>query len=164
MAEPGLNRLLRYLRLFVRLSRPQALVGGVLLFALGASIAHYLRYPVTLRSYALGQALVLLIQLMAQYLREYYDAPDDLLDDRRTFLTAGSGALGSGGLPRRTALYAAAACLTLAATLASVLLIHERVSLAAWLILLLGTGTAYFCSAPPLRLATSDTPEAACAR
>lgn len=155
MAEPGLNCLLRDLRLFLRLSRPHFLIGGVLLFALGASIAHYLRYPISLRVYVLGQGMVLLIQLMAQYLNEYYDAPDDLENAQRSFLTGGSGALGPDGLPRRTALYAAAGCLTLAATLGSILLVHERISLTSWLILLLSLGMAYFYSAPPLRLVSS---------
>ncbi len=155
MAEAGVNRWLRWLWLFLRLSRPHFLIGGILLFALGASVAHYLRYPISPRLYLLGQALVLLTQLMAQYLNEYYDAADDLANAQRSFLTGGSGALGPEALPRRTALYAAAACLTAAATLASVLLLHERVSLAAWFILLIGVCTAYFYSAPPLRLVTS---------
>lgn len=155
MAEVGRNRWLRWLRLFLRLSRPHFLIGGILLFALGASIAHYLHYPISGRVYALGQALVSLIQLVAQYLNEYFDAPDDLTNVRRSFLTGGSGTLGPEALPRRTALYAAAACLTAAATLASVLLLRERVSLAAWFILLIGVCSAYFYSAPPLRLVTS---------
>lgn len=125
------------------------------MFGLGASIAHYLHYPISGRVYALGLAMVCLIQLMAQYLHEYYDTPDDVANAQRSFLTGASGALGPGGLARRTALYAAAACLTAAATLASVLLVHESVSLAAWLILLLGFLAAYFYSAPPLRLAAS---------
>ncbi|MEW6567900.1 MAG: prenyltransferase [Chloroflexota bacterium] len=155
MAERGLSRQLRWARLFIRLSRPHFLLGGALLYGLGAAIAHYLHYPLDGRLYALGQAMVSLIQLMAHYLNEYYDASDDLVNPQRNFLTGGSGALGPEGLPRRTALYAAIVCVTAAATVASVLLVHESVSLATWLLLVLSFLLAYFYGAPPVRLITS---------
>lgn len=155
MAERQVGPALRWAWLLLRLGRPHLLLGGALLFGLGASIAHYLRYPISGPVYALGQGMVSLIQLMAQYLHAYYDAPDDLASAQRSCPTGANGALGPGGLGRRTALYAAAACLTGTATLASILLGQQRVSLAAWLILLLGFLGAYYYSAPPLRLATS---------
>jgi len=93
--------------LFLRLSRPLFLIGGFLLYALGAGIARYLGYPIHWGIYLVGQVWVTLLQLSTQFLNEYYDAPADEDNFNRTPLTGGSGALGEGRLPRRVALLAA---------------------------------------------------------
>lgn len=143
------------LRLFIRLSRPLFLGGGILLFGLGASIAGYLGRPIDPARYLVGQLLVTSIQLMAQYLNEYFDAPADEHNPNRTFLTGGSGALGTDGLPRSVALYAAAISLALATTVATAALVTGTLPTAVWPILLLAVLGAFFFSAPPLRLVSS---------
>jgi 1,4-dihydroxy-2-naphthoate octaprenyltransferase len=146
---------LRQIGLFIRLSRPHFLLGGFLLYALGASIAAYLGTSVDTGHYLLGQGIVTSIQLMTHYLNEYYDAPVDNENASRTPFSGGSGALGSEGLPRRTALYAGIAALTLGATFTGLLLVRETTPVLAWLILFLAFIGAYTYSAPPFKLIRS---------
>jgi 1,4-dihydroxy-2-naphthoate octaprenyltransferase len=142
----------RQLWLFLLLSRPHFLLGGLALFALGAVMARYLGHRVDAGLYVFGQALVTSGQLMTQYLNEYYDAPLDSQNQRRTWLSGGSGAIGPGLLSRRTALYAAIVCLAFMAILSSGWLIRGTVPLLAWLLFVLLLVGAYSYSAPPLRL------------
>jgi len=146
---------LRQIGLFFRLSRPLFLLGGFLLNGLGGAILLYLHRPLDLRLYLIGQALVTALQLMGQYLNEYHDTASDADNPSRTPLTGGSGALGAGGLPRKTALYAAIVSLTVAATLASLLLVQALAPPLAWVTLVLAFLGAFFYSVPPVRLAVS---------
>ena len=109
----------RDFRLFVRLTRPHFLLGGVLLYGLGAAIAHYQGYSIDPGLYFLGQLLVTLLQLMTHYLNEYHDAAGDQQNQSRTLLSGGSGVIGPGGLPAKVALYSAVISAGLAATIAS---------------------------------------------
>lgn len=142
----------RQLWLFIVLTRPHFLIGGLAVYALGAAIARYLGHAVQAETYLFGQALVTSGQLMTQYLNEYFDAPLDIQNERRTWLSGGSGAVGPGLLSRRTALYAAIVCMAFIAILASVGLIRGTAPLLAWLLFILLLLGAYFYSAPPLRL------------
>ena len=146
---------LRQLGLFFRLSRPLFLLGGVLLFALGAAITGFLGRPVDPGLYLVGQILVTLIQLMTHYVNEYFDSDADQENTSRTWLTGGSGALGPDGLPKRVALYAAAIALALAAVIATASLVTSSFPLLAWAVLLLASFGAFFYSAPPLRFLSS---------
>src|SRR3989304_8769493 len=152
MGGKGLKAAFRWVALFLRLSRPHFLLGGFLLYGLGGAVAHYLGLSVDLGLYANGRALVTTMQWMTPFLNEYYDAPVDQSNPNRSLLTGGSGALGPTGLPRTTALFAAIGCLTLAASLASLLLVQGRGSLLAWILLLLGFLGALSYNAPPLSL------------
>ncbi|TFH35071.1 MAG: prenyltransferase [Anaerolineales bacterium] len=145
----------RDMLLFIRLSRPHFLLGGFILYALGVSIASYLGHSIDTGLYLMGQGIITCIQLMTHYLNEYYDAPADNQNPGRTPFSGGSGALGPEGLPRRTALYAGIAALTLAATLVGLLLVRGSTSLLAWLFLLFVFCGAYAYSAPPFQLSHS---------
>ena len=147
--------------LFLKLSRPHFLLGGFLLYGLGASIASYLGRPIDLGLYALGQALVTAVQLMTHYLNEYFDSPADRDNSNRTPLSGGSGALEPDGLPRKVALYAGILSLALAATIGSAALVSGAMPALAWIILILIFLGAYFYSAPPLRLVSSGYGEIA---
>lgn len=149
---------------FVRLSRPHFLLGGILLYGLGAAIAAYLGNPIDVGAYLLGQAVVTAIQLGAQYLNEYYDINSDLLNQSRTLFSGGSGALGGeDGLHRAVALYAGIGCLTFAATVASILMASIGLSLAAGAILVLAAILSIGYSVPPVRLVTTGYGEIAAA-
>jgi 1,4-dihydroxy-2-naphthoate octaprenyltransferase len=143
------------LLLFLRLSRPFFLLGGFLLYGLGAAIASYLGRPIDGAIYAIGQALVTSLQLMTHYLNEYFDVGVDRVNPERTFFTGGSGILGEHGLPPRVALYAAAGCLLIAAGLASFLISSGRGAAVALLVLIVSALTAFFYSSPPLRLVST---------
>jgi 1,4-dihydroxy-2-naphthoate octaprenyltransferase len=139
-------------RLFIQLTRPLFLVGVALMFALGVGIARYLGVVVSWKAYFLGQAWVSLLQLSAQYLNEYYNAPADQANPNRTLLTGGSGALGPDKLPRRTALMAAMTCLAVLASLTVLMIANLNLPLTAYLIMLLAFLGAFFFSTPPVRL------------
>jgi 1,4-dihydroxy-2-naphthoate octaprenyltransferase len=139
----------------VRLSRPHFLLGGFLLFGLGASIANYLGHPIRISLYLIGQLLVTSIQLTTQYLNEYFDGPADAHNANRTLMSGGSGMLGENGLPRSVPLYAAVVTLTITATGCSLLLLQGSAPLLAWLLLALGFLGAFLYNAPPARLIES---------
>lgn len=141
--------------LFLRLSRPFFLLGGFLLYGLGAAILIFLDIPIDPELYVLGQLTVTFIQLMTHYLNEYFDADADRANDIRTPITGGSGVLGPGGLPYRIALYAAAFSLAIAATIAILMLINGSVPVLAWMILMLIFLGAFLYNIPPIKLITS---------
>src|SRR5689334_1274472 len=103
--------------IFIRLTRPIFLLGGIIMYALGVGIAHYLGTNLDWTAYFLGQGCVTMLQLSAQYLNEYFDRHVDADNPNRTMFSGGSGAGSDPALPQRTALLAAATCLTVGAVL-----------------------------------------------
>lgn len=140
---------------FLRLSRPFFLLGGIVLYALGAFIARYEGQPIDWRRYLLGQLLVTGLQLMTHYFNEFWDVEVDRLNRARTFFSGGSGILPSGVLSRETALAAALICLALSGILGIVLATQYRLAPLVWIILALAFAGTIFYSAPPLALASS---------
>jgi 1,4-dihydroxy-2-naphthoate polyprenyltransferase len=147
--------------LFIRLTRPYFLLGAILLYALGAGISHYLGTTLNLGLFWIGLIWALLLQLSAHYLNEYYDAPFDLDNENRTPFSGGSGALGPGKLPRRTALIAALTTLTFLASLTVLLLAQWRIPLLSIFIMGLAFLGAFFYSVPPVSLDRSGYGELA---
>jgi 1,4-dihydroxy-2-naphthoate octaprenyltransferase len=145
----------REVMIFIRLSRPLFLLGGALLFGLGASIASFLGKPIDATLYLFGQGMVTGLQLMAHFLHAYYQPRKDQVNEQQTPISGRSGVLGPHGLPRQTVLYASIASLLLTGTLVSISVAGGRIPLAAWLILILGFLGAFFYSIPPVRLMTS---------
>ncbi len=132
------------MRSLIRFSRPLLLLGGVLLYALGAGIARYLGETLDWQIYLLGQAWVILVQLGAHFLAAYYDL----------VVNEGSPQAGSRS-PRPVVLTLAAASLTAAASLSVLLINFARPSPQTLLILVLAALGAVFYSVPPVRLAAS---------
>jgi 1,4-dihydroxy-2-naphthoate octaprenyltransferase len=145
----------RKLLAFLYLSRPLFLLGGVLLYALGALIARYQGSAIDLGLYWSGQLSITALQLMTHYLNDYWDVEADRLNHSRTPFSGGSGVLVRGELPRKTAFTAAMVCLAVAATMASRLIFTYAVPPSVWIILLLGFVGAYFYSSPPLTLSST---------
>lgn len=143
------------LRLFVQLSRPIFLVGVAILYALGVGIAHYLGAQIDWVAYILGQIWVSLLQLSTHYLNEYFNARADAHNPNRTWLTGGSGALGEGKLPRRTALLAAYTCLAILASLTVIMASKGYLSVTVSLIMAIAFFGALSYSTPPFNLEAS---------
>ena len=145
----------RQIRLIILLSRPVFLLGGALFYALGAGIARYLGTPIDWGLYFLGQAYVTTMQLSAQYLNEYFDAPADQENPNRTPFSGGSGAVGEGKLSQETVMWAALTTLTILASLTVVML--NVTSLSPLLVTIVGLAFlgSFFYSAPPVKLANS---------
>ena len=142
-----------------RLSRPIFLAGGVVLYALGAGIAHAQGASSPLTVYALGQLYVTSLQLMTHYLNEYCDVEADRLNQSRTAFSGGSGVLTSGQLSPQTALTAATACLACSVVLAIGLAVQGGTTLVTCLLMVGMFLGAYFYSSPPLRLASTGVGE-----
>lgn len=145
----------RQIRLIILLSRPVFLLGGALIYALGAGIARYLGAPIDWELYFLGQAYVTMMQLSAQYLNEYFDAPADQDNPNRTPFSGGSGAVGEGKLSQETVMWAALTALTILASLTVVMLNVTSVSPLLVTIVGLAFLGSFFYSAPPVKLANS---------
>ena len=139
----------------LRLSRPHFLLGGIVLYALGAFIARYEGAVIDWRRYTLGQLLVTGLQLMTHYLNEYWDMEVDQLNKSRTLFSGGSGVLSGGELPREIALSAAFVCMAVNSASAIALVFQYRAGPAAWAIMLLALLGALFYSSPPLKLAST---------
>ncbi|MBI4731103.1 MAG: prenyltransferase [Chloroflexi bacterium] len=138
---------------FIRLTRFVFLLGGFLLYALGAASAARMGAHINLAAYLIGQVVVTAIQLMAQYLNEYYDIEVDRLSaGSRTWFSGGSGILAAGGVPLSTVRTAARIC-GLVALLSGIL----AAILSPWTIpiILLSFLGAWFYSSPPLSLMSS---------
>lgn len=146
---------------FIRLARPHFLLGGVLLYALGAVVARYQGYPIDFRVYGVGQLFVTALQLMTQFLNEYWDVDADRLNTSRTPFSGGSGMLGPEGFKRETAFTAAVACLALATGAGAWLVIQTPITPAALAIMLLAFLGTYFYSSPPITLVSTGFGEAA---
>jgi 1,4-dihydroxy-2-naphthoate octaprenyltransferase len=141
------------LRLFFRLSRPLFLLGGILVYALGAGIADYLGIPIDWGLYFLGQAFVTTLQLCGQYLNEFFNAPVDTENTYRTSFTGGGGAVGPGKLSRNTVLLAALTALTILASLTVILIARAPISPLLIVLMILAFAGALFYSMPPVQLA-----------
>lgn len=135
---------------FLRLTRPFFLLGGALLFALGATFGDG---SLTWERYALGQAMVTAIQLTAHYANEYFDLEADrLVGARRTWFSGGSGVLAAGELAPDVAHRAALATTGISmATIAAVATVDGWAAAAG----AVGLAGAWGYSAPPLRLVST---------
>ncbi len=146
---------MKNISLIIRLSRPFFLLGGVLVYGLGAGIARYLGGNIDWGIYILGQAWVTIGQLSAHYLNEYYDAPEDAENPNRTPFSGGSGAVGPDKIPQSTVLILAMACLAIVASITVLLLRQANLSPEIMLIMLLIFLGAFFYSVPPVKLESS---------
>jgi 1,4-dihydroxy-2-naphthoate polyprenyltransferase len=135
---------------FVRLGRPQFLVGGFVLYGLGAALAVTGGAPFDRGRYLWGQVVVTLTQLMTHYANDYFDLDADRANLTPTRWSGGSRILPDGALAPAVALRAARVLLVVAAV-AAVMLARRAgggaLGLAAAMLAL-----AWGYSAPPLRL------------
>jgi len=135
---------------FVRLGRPLFLVGGFVLYGLGAALAALAGHALDLHRYALGQAVVTAFQLMTHYANDYFDYDADRANTTPTAWSGGSRVLVAGELPRATALIASLVLAALGVGVAVVLALGAGALVWPTTAAMLVLSWAY--SAPPLRL------------
>src|SRR6185312_13522547 len=92
---------------FVKLGRPQFLVGGFVLYGLGASLAAAGGAPLDGWRYGWGQLCVTATQLMTHYANDYFDLEADRANRTPTRWSGGSRVLPDGALRPGVALAAA---------------------------------------------------------
>jgi 1,4-dihydroxy-2-naphthoate octaprenyltransferase len=142
---------------FLVLARAHFLAGGIVMYALGASVARADGAPLDVMRLLWGQLGVSAIQLLTHFVNEYHDAGRDALVTTRTLFSGGSGVLPARQLERQAAVWGATACALLA--LAVTLTVGWPATLVYAAALCLGYGY----SAPPLRLMTRGWGELAAA-
>jgi 1,4-dihydroxy-2-naphthoate octaprenyltransferase len=147
----------RYLRLFLKLSRPLFILIASLLYLLGAGISHYLNGYVDWLPLLLGWVLVLMILLASTYLNEYFEV-EKVRETYPWWLTpfsGASGAIGKDKLSRQVALWAGLTCLTAASSLTVLLFqFHRLNSLTIFILGFIFIFEMLF-AIPPLRLVSS---------
>lgn len=124
-----------------------------MLYALGAAAATRMGATINWTVYLLGQIVVTFIQLMAQYLNEYYDLEvDSRAANNRTWFSGGSGILPAGAISPSVVLAAARIC-AVAAILTGIL----ASIIAPWMIpiVVFSFLGSWFYSAPPISLMSS---------
>ena len=141
---------MRRLIAFVRLGRPQFLVGGFVLYGLGGALAVAGGAAFDPWRYLWGQLVVTATQLMTHYANDYFDLEADRANRTPTRWSGGSRVLTDGALAPVVALRAAQALLLVAAGAAVVL--ARRVGVGPLLFSVAMIGLAWGYSAPPLRL------------
>jgi 1,4-dihydroxy-2-naphthoate polyprenyltransferase len=141
---------MRRLMAFVRLGRPQFLVGGFVLYGLGGALAVAGGAAFDPWRYAWGQLVVTATQLMTHYANDYFDLEADRANRTPTRWSGGSRVLPDGALAPEVALRASRVLLVIAAGAASVM--ARRVGLGPLLLAAAMIGLAWGYSAPPLRL------------
>ena len=154
---------LKLIMAFIRLGRPHFLFGGLLFHSLGIVMARYSGSSINWRTAALTQAAITATQLMTHYANEYFDLEGDRANRTPTRWSGGSRVLAEGLLAPRVALISALVlgALALAAIAAIGLTIASRpLALPMLAIALL---TAWFYSAPPLKLHSRGVGEVAVA-
>jgi 1,4-dihydroxy-2-naphthoate octaprenyltransferase len=137
---------------FLKLGRPKFLIGGVLLYALGASLAQVTGVRCNWDRYAWGQVIITTTQLMTHYANDFFDLAADRANVTPTRWSGGSRVLQSGTLSPKVALSAAlvlGACALSASIFTSLRARNAPLTLPLTL-LMIALSWAY--SAPPLRL------------
>jgi 1,4-dihydroxy-2-naphthoate octaprenyltransferase len=133
------------LRAAIRLVRAHFLLGGVLMFALGAFSTGMFNAA----GYVIGQAMVTATQLTAHLVNEFADADADALVRNRTWFSGGSGAIADGSVSRRAAVFAAATTSVVALGLIAMMFGRNAEAAAIGIAAL---GVAWLYSIEPIRL------------
>src|SRR6187551_3105486 len=108
----------------LKLGRPHFLVGGFLLFALGAALAAVHGVRIDWQRYAWGQGVITGAQWMTHYANDYFDLEADRSNATPTRWSGGSRVLVSGVVAPSVAL-AASLILCVVALVASVGLVAQ---------------------------------------
>ncbi|HEY4159169.1 MAG TPA: prenyltransferase [Polyangiaceae bacterium] len=137
---------------FIRLGRPQFLVGGFVMFGLGAEIARVMGIPIRWPQYLLAQAVVTSTQVMTNYSNEYFDFDADRANRTPTRWSGGSRVLADNEIPRSVALTTALVAAMLALALTVALYGTHTVSNTAASLMPVMLLLAWAYSAPPFRL------------
>jgi 1,4-dihydroxy-2-naphthoate octaprenyltransferase len=143
---------MRTLWAIIQLGRPHFLLGGFLLYGLGAILARYAGVALDGSVYLWGQIAVTATQLMTHYANDYFDLAADQANLTPTAWSGGSRVLVQGRLPRRAALIAALVLAAVALVANLVLSLGMQLGVFSFGLLVLAQALAWLYSAPPLRL------------
>jgi len=137
---------------FVKLGRPKFLIGGLLFYGLGASLAAASGVTIDWQGYAWGQAVVTLTQLMTHYSNDYFDLEADRANLTPTLWSGGSRVLVRGTIAPIAALVAALVLAGAALMFSVSLTVHLPPGPVILPLALSMIALSWCYSAPPLRL------------
>jgi len=146
------RRSLRTLWAFVKLGRPVFLLGGFVLYGVGAAWAHHGRGALDGATYLWGQATITAAQLMTHYANDYFDLEADRANATPTRWSGGSRVLVQSALPPWVALGAAVVLGLVALALGLVAAARAPAPATSVAELLAIIVLAWAYSAPPARL------------
>ncbi len=146
---------------FVRLGRPQFLLGGVAFHTLGAALAWNEGARPDLIAFAWTQFTITAAQLMTHTSNDYFDLAADRLNQNPSRWSGGSRVLPAGALPPAWALAAAGVTAILAVGAATVLATRIAPSAVIGTLLGLAILLAWAYSSPPFRLVATGAGEIA---
>jgi 1,4-dihydroxy-2-naphthoate polyprenyltransferase len=128
------------------------LAGGVLMYTLGAGTAWYERGNLAAAPLLLGLLVVLMVQMMTNYVNEYWDSGDDAQVSLRTPFSGGSGVAAAGQISAATLYQVSALCAITGALLTATLAVAGHLTWLSLSLIVLAAcgGIAY--SQPPWRL------------
>jgi 1,4-dihydroxy-2-naphthoate octaprenyltransferase len=138
------------LQAFIRLGRPKFLVGGFVLYGLGAALAVRGGAGFDLGRFLWGQLAVTATQLMTHYANDYFDLEADRANRTPTQFSGGSRVLVGQTLRPVVALRAARVLALIA--LGAAVVLARRAGPGTLLLAIPMIGLAWGYSAPPLRL------------
>jgi 1,4-dihydroxy-2-naphthoate octaprenyltransferase len=145
---------------FVRLSQPQALLVGVLFYAMGGGIAHYMGQSINWTTYWLGQACATMLQLSIFYLKAVYDLP---INENHSAGKPDEGGKdgGESTYSRSALLLLSTTTLTIGAVITVLLFANGTLNTSSLMMLGLAFLISFFYSVPPFRLVYSGYGELA---
>jgi 1,4-dihydroxy-2-naphthoate octaprenyltransferase len=145
---------------FLNLSQPQALLVGVLFYALGGGIVNYLGQSINWTTYWLGQACVTMLQLSSFYLKAVYDLP--ISENRPLGKPIVPGKDGIDPTYSRSALLLlSTTTLTIGAVITVLLFANGSLNTTSLMMLGLAFLVSFFYAVPPFRLVYSGYGELA---
>jgi 1,4-dihydroxy-2-naphthoate octaprenyltransferase len=142
------------LNYFLQITRPLNLLGGMLLYALGAGIAHYSGIKIEWVYYLLGQAWVSVLQFSAHLLNEYYNYEMNHANVNRAQFKDRDDAVQPDLVSKRNLLIVTFTCLAVLASLTVMTLVNQFPP-SAYLLMAVGFMSAFFYSARPIQLEAS---------
>jgi 1,4-dihydroxy-2-naphthoate octaprenyltransferase len=131
-------------------ARPWSLLAGIILYALGGGIVHYLGFQINWSVYWLGQATVSLLQTSSYLLKAYYDLLEQPVRRRRPDPENDEDQPVE--VPRHVVLQIAITTLSVGAVLTVLLLAQGALNLPAIIILGAAFFLSFFYAVPPVRL------------
>jgi 1,4-dihydroxy-2-naphthoate octaprenyltransferase len=138
--------------ILIHYARPWSLLAGIILYALGGGIVHYLGFAINWPVYFLGQAVVTLLQISSYYLKAYYDLLDQPLKRRRPEVDLEEDEDVPVEVPRPVVLQIAITTLSVGAVVTVLLLAQGVFNLPTLTIMGVAFFVSFFYSVPPLRL------------
>jgi 1,4-dihydroxy-2-naphthoate polyprenyltransferase len=138
--------------ILIHYARPWSLLAGIVLYAMGGGIVHYLGFAINWPVYFLGQAIVTLLQISSYYLKAYYDLLDQPLKRRRPEVDPEGDEDKPVEVPRPVVLQIAITTLSVGAVVTVLLLAQGVFNLPTLIIMGVAFFVSFFYSVPPLRL------------